>query len=131
MKDPREVLADRIEKWNGKADLYNYVDRLLADLDAAGYEIAPRSCLAPGCTEELGAFCEHHGFVLYGADNGRRGEPRMERTVSFREDVAMVLTVYDEHVPPENAGPWRDRLAAFAEMDVMERIESEANQGEQ
>lgn len=38
-----------------------------------------------------------------------------ERTEQARDalmaDVAMVLTVYDEHVAPENRGPWRHRLA--------------------
>lgn len=31
----------------------------------------------------------------------------------MKDDIAAVLTVYDEHVPPENRGPWRDRLAAL------------------
>lgn len=31
----------------------------------------------------------------------------------MRADIAAVLTVYDEHVAPENRGPWRDRLAAL------------------
>lgn len=31
----------------------------------------------------------------------------------LRGDIAAVLTVYDEHVAPENRGPWRDRLATL------------------
>lgn len=118
----RDVLADRIEGWAGDAGVYNYVDRLLSDLDREGYEVAPSVCLDPGCTRELGAFCEDHGYVLYGrteADvdgqgNPVPGQPRMAER-SFREDIAMVLTVYDEHVSPENRGPWRHRLAAWVE----------------
>lgn len=32
---------------------------------------------------------------------------------TLRDDIRSVLTVYDEHVAPENRGPWRDRLDAF------------------
>lgn len=35
----------------------------------------------------------------------------------FKDDIAAVLTVYDEHVAPENRGPWRDRLVEFIEFD--------------
>lgn len=37
----RDVLADRIETWADTEDwkVFDYVDRLLNDLDAAGYEV--------------------------------------------------------------------------------------------
>jgi hypothetical protein len=40
----RDVLAKRIEKWASTEDwhVYDYVDRLVADLDAAGYQIVQR-----------------------------------------------------------------------------------------
>jgi len=36
------------------------------------------------------------------------------KTADLLADIAAVLTVYDEHVAPENRGPWRDRLAALS-----------------
>jgi hypothetical protein len=33
---------------------------------------------------------------------------------TLRDDVLAVLTVYDEHVPVGNRGPWRDRLYEWA-----------------
>lgn len=40
-KEARDVLADRIEQWADTEDwhVYNYADRLLADLDAAGFDV--------------------------------------------------------------------------------------------
>jgi hypothetical protein len=56
--EPRDVLADRIQKWATDEDwhVYDYVDRLIKDLDAAGYEIMPK---------RKDAFTEHpEGAVL-------------------------------------------------------------------
>jgi hypothetical protein len=39
MPEPRDVLADRITEWAGEESVYNYVDRLITDLDSAGFEI--------------------------------------------------------------------------------------------
>jgi hypothetical protein len=39
VKEPRDILADRIEKWAGDWHVYDYADRLLADLDAAGFQV--------------------------------------------------------------------------------------------
>lgn len=41
----RDVLADRIAKWAGEAGVYDYADRLIKDLDSAGWEIAPLGTL--------------------------------------------------------------------------------------
>lgn len=43
-KDARDVLADRIETWAETKDwhVYDYVDRLLTDLDAAGFDVRKR-----------------------------------------------------------------------------------------
>jgi hypothetical protein len=40
-RDARDVLADRISQWADSADwhVYDYADRLIADLDAAGFDI--------------------------------------------------------------------------------------------
>lgn len=38
-RTPRDVLADRIAKWAGAASVYDYADRLIKDLDAAGFSI--------------------------------------------------------------------------------------------
>lgn len=41
-RDARDVLADRIEEWAGDDwHVYDYADRLIKDLDSAGYEIRP------------------------------------------------------------------------------------------
>lgn len=58
-------------------------------------------------------------FVLYLQGLIRQAQeagfvPDVPALDQLREDAFMVLTVYDEHVPPENRGPWRDRLADFA-----------------
>jgi hypothetical protein len=38
-KEPRDVLADRIEEWSGEDwRVYDYADRLILDLDSAGFE---------------------------------------------------------------------------------------------
>ena len=42
-KTARDILADRIEKWAGDDGVYDYADRLLKDLDIAGFEIIPES----------------------------------------------------------------------------------------
>lgn len=38
-RTPRDVLADRIEQWAEDYHVYDYADRLLCDLDAAGFEV--------------------------------------------------------------------------------------------
>lgn len=38
---PRDVLAQRISKWAGDASVYDYADRLMHDLDIAGFEVVP------------------------------------------------------------------------------------------
>lgn len=131
-KSPREVLADRIVKWAGEESVYDYADRLIKDLDAEGWDFAVHSCVAEDCTVELGAHCERHGYLLFGAQDGKPAE-RMERTSDeadqLREDILAVLTVYDEHVAPENRGPWRERLETFADdlvMGVMDRANADA-----
>lgn len=58
-------------------------------------------------------------FVLYLQGLIRQAQdagfaPDVPALDQLRQDAAMVLTVYDEHVAPENRGPWRDRLADFA-----------------
>jgi predicted Rossmann-fold nucleotide-binding protein len=73
-KQPRDVLAERITKWAGDAGVYDYADRLINDLFNAGWEITPELCLAEGCTEELGAHCDTHGYVLYGGGKGAHME---------------------------------------------------------
>lgn len=65
-RTPRDVLADRIAKWAGEFKVYDYADRLLNDLDVAGYEVMPSICLTEGCTKELGAYCDTHGYVMHG-----------------------------------------------------------------
>lgn len=44
-KQPRDVLADRIEQWADTEDwgVYSYADRLLTDLDAAGFEVRQKA----------------------------------------------------------------------------------------
>lgn len=44
-KTPRDVLADRIEQWADTEDwkVYDYADRLLNDLDAAGFAVKIRA----------------------------------------------------------------------------------------
>jgi hypothetical protein len=62
-KEPRDLFADRIQTWADTEGwhVYDYADRLLADLDAAGYEIT-RSAGEHGW-----AVVEVFGFkVLYG-----------------------------------------------------------------
>jgi hypothetical protein len=125
----RDVLANRITEWVGSdGDEYRYADRLITDLLAAGWEIMPSTCQAEGCTEDLGAHCDEHGYVVFDVDVDADGRPvpgplmgRMQRDdgSSFRGDIAMVLTVYDQNVAPENRGPWRHRLAEYLEWDAM------------
>lgn len=124
-KQPREVLADRIEKWQGTDRLYFYVDTLLNDLDIAGWDFQYRSCVAEGCTVELGAHCERHGYLLFGQPEAVKMERTEDQAKELHADLLAVLTVYDEHVSPENRGPWRDRLAKFADdltVGVMDRV---------
>ena len=40
--------------------------------------------------------------------------PARQPSTPSRGDVLMVLTVYDDHIAPENRGPWRDRLMGWA-----------------
>ena len=56
-KDARDVLADRIQTWADTEDwhVYDYVDRLLNDLDAAGYEVK-RKPVEQFKDDEQGAF---------------------------------------------------------------------------
>lgn len=54
-KAPRDVLADRIEEWAGEESVYNYADRLITDLDSAGFEIK-RKPVEQFKDEEAGAF---------------------------------------------------------------------------
>lgn len=116
MKAPRDVLADKV--FTGTDEPYQWADKVINKLDSAGWDVMPHQCLRDGCTEELGAHCDHHGYVVW-------GHPFIEKMnypegASFVEDIAAVLSVYDEHVAPEDRGPWRDRLAHFCELDAME-----------
>lgn len=53
--EPRDVLAERIEKWADDWKVYDYADRLLNDLDAAGFEVRPKAHDPEADVEETGA----------------------------------------------------------------------------
>ena len=61
--------------------------------------------------ERIGGYLDHeHKHVLRYTEEQLRA-----RLAEQASDIAMVLTVYDEHVAPENRGPWRERLGALVE----------------
>lgn len=42
-RGPRDVLTDRIERWADDIRVYDYADRLIRDLDDAGFQIVFRT----------------------------------------------------------------------------------------
>lgn len=110
MKEPRDVLADRIEKWAGDWHVYDYADRLLADLDAAGFQILGKGTEGDETTaddyhdpdDEMGIECwigealaeyREYDAIHYWIDlNG------MQREVRFYEPANVVNALAPEFV---------------------------------
>jgi hypothetical protein len=66
---------------------------------------------------------EEWAAVAGGPGYARKNEPTLAHYIEvvlaaaerqLRFDATNVLTVYDDHTPPENRGPWRDRLYEWA-----------------
>lgn len=66
---------------------------------------------------------EEWAAIAGGPRSDRVGEPTLARYIEavliegeklIRGDALNVLTVYDDHTPAADRGPWRDRLMAWA-----------------